>query len=73
MKFVMWKCEGSDGGLSDHDIVRTQLCLDFLSLTGEGYIPSIYKKYGKVVSLMGRTTAHVKPCGPVLAGCLLSV
>lgn len=26
---------------------------DFLSLTGEGYIPSIYKKYGKVVSLMG--------------------
>jgi len=27
--------------------------LDFLSLTGEGYIPSMYKKYGKVVSLMG--------------------
>ena len=27
--------------------------LDFLSLTGEGYIPSIYKKYGKVISLMG--------------------
>ena len=26
---------------------------DFLSLTGKGYIPSIYKKYGKVVSLMG--------------------
>lgn len=26
---------------------------DFLSLTGEGYIPSIYKKYGQVVSLMG--------------------
>lgn len=26
---------------------------DFLSLTGEGYIPSIYKKYGVVVSLMG--------------------
>lgn len=26
---------------------------DYLSLTGEGYIPSIYKKYGKVVSLMG--------------------
>ena len=26
---------------------------DFLSMTGEGYIPSIYKKYGKVVSLMG--------------------
>ena len=27
--------------------------LDFLSLTGEGYIPSMYKKYGRVVSLMG--------------------
>lgn len=26
---------------------------DFLSLTGDGYIPSIYKKYNKVVSLMG--------------------
>lgn len=26
---------------------------DFLSLTGEGYIPSMYKKYGRVVSLMG--------------------
>lgn len=26
---------------------------DFLSLTGIGYIPSMYKKYGKVVSLMG--------------------
>ncbi len=26
---------------------------DFLSLSGEGYIPEMYKKYGKVVSLMG--------------------
>lgn len=26
---------------------------DWLSLTGEGYIPSMYKKYGAVVSLMG--------------------
>lgn len=26
---------------------------DLLSLTGEGYIPSIYKKYGQVISLMG--------------------
>lgn len=26
---------------------------DFLSLTGNGYIPSIYKRYGKVISLMG--------------------
>lgn len=26
---------------------------DYLSLTGEGYIPKMYKKYGRVVSLMG--------------------
>jgi ribonucleoside-triphosphate reductase len=26
---------------------------DYLSLTGEGYIPEMYKKYGRVVSLMG--------------------
>ena len=26
---------------------------DFLSLSGNGYIPSMYKKYGQVVSLMG--------------------
>lgn len=26
---------------------------DVLSLTGEGYIPSVYKKYGAVISLMG--------------------
>ena len=26
----------------------------FLSFTGEGYIASIYKKYGKVISLMGK-------------------
>lgn len=27
---------------------------DFLSLTGEGYVPSMYKKYGKVVYPMGQ-------------------
>lgn len=32
---------------------RKAMYPDFLSLTGEGYIPSMYKKYGKVVSLMG--------------------
>lgn len=26
---------------------------DYLSLTGDGYIPEMYKKYGRVVSLMG--------------------
>ena len=44
---------------------------DFLSLTGEGYIPSMYKKYGRVVSLMGweSTVAHVKFREPANAGC----
>ena len=32
---------------------RKTMYPDWLSLTGEGYIPSMYKKYGKVVSLMG--------------------
>lgn len=27
---------------------------DFLSLTGEGYVPSMYKKYGEVISPMGK-------------------
>ena len=35
--------------------------MDWLSLTGEGYVPSMYKKYGKVVSPMGKCIlAHVK-------------
>lgn len=34
---------------------------DFLSLTGEGYIASMYKKYNKVISPMGKCKlAHVK-------------
>ena len=34
---------------------------DWLSLTGEGYIANMYKKYGKVISPMGKCkSAHVK-------------
>ena len=34
---------------------------DWLSLTGDGYVPSMYKKYGKVISPMGKCkSAHVK-------------
>ena len=34
---------------------------DWLSLTGEGYVPEMYKKYGTVVSPMGKCkSAHVK-------------
>ena len=34
---------------------------DWLSLTGEGYVADIYKKYGRVVSPMGKCkSAHVK-------------
>ena len=34
---------------------------DWLSLTGEGYVSEMYKKYGKIVSPMGKCkSAHVK-------------
>lgn len=34
---------------------------DWLSLTGNGYVPEMYKKYGRVVSPMGKCkSAHVK-------------
>lgn len=34
---------------------------DWLSLTGEGYVPSMYKKYGRPISPMGKCkSAHVK-------------
>lgn len=41
--------------LFDIGIKCSSKCMypDFLSLTGKGYIPSMYKKYGEVVSLMG--------------------
>lgn len=35
---------------------------DWLSLTGNGYVPEMYKKYKRVVSPMGRVAAHVKLC-----------
>lgn len=33
---------------------------DYLSVTGKGYIPSMYKKYGQVVSLMGKLNCSCK-------------
>jgi ribonucleoside-triphosphate reductase len=42
---------------------------DWLSLTGDGYIPEMYKKYGRVISPMGKCKlAHVKPIEPCLKG-----
>lgn len=35
------------------DCSRRAMYPDFLSLTGEGYVPEMYKKYGAVVSPMG--------------------
>ena len=32
---------------------RKTMYPDWLSLTGDGYVPSIYKKYGKIISPMG--------------------
>jgi anaerobic ribonucleoside-triphosphate reductase len=44
---------------------------DWLSLTGEGYVPSMYKKYGRVISPMGKCIlAHVKH---LQTNCLLGV
>ena len=34
---------------------------DWLSLSGEGYVPEMYKIYGEIVYPMGQA-AHVKPC-----------
>lgn len=48
--------EGKDlEWLFDVAIECSSKCMypDFLSLSGNGYIPSMYKKYGKVISLMG--------------------
>jgi ribonucleoside-triphosphate reductase len=39
---------------------RKTMYPDYISLTGEGYIPSMYKKYKTPISLMGKTIAHVK-------------
>lgn len=42
---------------------------DYLSLTGEGYISSMYKKYKKAISPMGKCKlAHVKRYEPCLKG-----
>ena len=44
---------------------------DFLSLTGKGYIPSMYKKYGKVVSLMGKLyCSSIKNLVNLTKGCM---
>ena len=39
----------------DLAILCSSKCMypDFLSLTGEGYIPEMYKKYGEIVYPMG--------------------
>lgn len=35
--------------------------MDWLSLSGEGYVPSMYKKYKRIVSPMGSViAAHLK-------------
>lgn len=51
------------------DCSRATMYPDYLSLTGEGYIPSIYKKYGKVISLMGKCKCSpCKTCRTPLGG-----
>lgn len=42
---------------------------DWLSMSGEGYISDMYKKYGRVISPMGKCKlAHTKPIEPCLKG-----
>ena len=44
---------------------------DFLSLSGNGYIPSMYKKYGKVISLMGKLyCSSIKNLVNLTKGCV---
>ncbi len=52
------KLHGPGGELEDVfeagiDCSAKTMYPDWLSLTGEGYVPSMYKKYGKIVSPMG--------------------
>ena len=79
--FISWPFENLYGDGSEEyplgwlfneaiDCSSKSMYPDYLSLTGEGYIPSMYKKYGQVVSLMGKCKlAHVKPIEPLLNGC----
>lgn len=41
--------------LYEAGVACSSVCMypDWLSLTGEGYVPSMYKKYGKIISPMG--------------------
>lgn len=46
-------CELEDVFEAGIDCSAAAMYPDWLSLTGEGYVPSMYKKYGKIVSPMG--------------------
>lgn len=51
------------------DCSRKTMYPDWLSLTGKGYVPEMYKKYGRIVSPMGKCKlAHVKRIEPCLKG-----
>ena len=52
------KVHGKDGVLRDSFLTAIKcsektMYPDYLSLSGEGYVPQMYKKYGKIVSPMG--------------------
>ena len=52
------KVHGKDGVLRDSFLTAIKcsektMYPDYLSLSGEGYVPEMYKKYGKIVSPMG--------------------
>lgn len=52
------KVHGEDGNLRDSFLTAIKcsektMYPDYLSLSGEGYVPEMYKKYGRIVSPMG--------------------
>lgn len=46
-------CELRDSFLKAIECSKKTMYPDYLSLTGEGYVPEMYKKYGRIVSPMG--------------------
>ena len=67
-------CVNHDVFLAGIECSMKTMYPDWLSLTGEGYVADMYKKYGEVISPMGKCKlAHVKPIEPCLKGVTLMV
>lgn len=60
--------------LFDRAVECSAKCMypDFLSVTGKGTLAEMYEKYHEVISCMGKSIAHVKPCEPRNLGCVIN-